>query len=178
MGCNPKYDALLARMQEMHDRKSQDYASDANRYSNFEFAGMLGAMFSIPADIAFAVLIGVKLARLGELKGKGKTPNNESVEDSFLDLAVYASLWASYWTSTPEKQTELLADVQKEMAREAAYQPPAHVIDVEKEIAALAAELTIVRDDNDHAHFVPGKKMGAVVDPAPIHERAGRWNDI
>lgn len=96
MGCNPKYDAVLAKMAELHDRKSQDYASDANRYSNFEFAGQLGALFTHPVDIAFATLIGVKLARLGELKGKGKAAQNESVQDTQMDLAVYASLWASY----------------------------------------------------------------------------------
>ena len=96
MGCNPKYDAILAKMAALHDRKSEDYASAANRYSNFEFAGQVGAMFTRPVDIAFAVLIGVKLARLSELVGTGKDAKNESVQDTWLDLAVYASLWASY----------------------------------------------------------------------------------
>ena len=93
---NPKFDGLLADMKAMHDRKSNDYASDANRYSNFERAGAVAVGFTDPVDIAFAVLIGVKIARLAELKGKGKTPNNESVADTQLDLAVYAALWASY----------------------------------------------------------------------------------
>lgn len=96
MARNPKYHALLAEMAAMHDRKNEDYASAGNPYSNFEYAGALGALFSDPVDIAFAVLIGVKLARLAELKGKGKTPKNESVADTHLDLAVYASLWGSY----------------------------------------------------------------------------------
>jgi len=94
MGLNPKFDAILARMAEMHDRKSSDYAKAENRYSNFEVAGQLGAMFLRPVDIAFATLIGVKLARLAELQGR--PPRNESVADTQLDLAVYATLWASY----------------------------------------------------------------------------------
>src|SRR5687767_14738099 len=101
MARNPKYVALLAEMQAMHDRKNEDYASEGNPYSNFEFAGGLAAMFSDPTDMAFATLIGVKLARLAELKGKGKTPKNESVADTFLDLSVYASLWASYGMPPP-----------------------------------------------------------------------------
>ena len=101
MARNPRYTALLAEMQAMHDRKNEDYASAANPYSNFEQAGALAALFSDAVDIAFATLIGVKLARLGELKGKGKTPKNEAVEDTFLDLAVYASLWGSYYKNPP-----------------------------------------------------------------------------
>ena len=93
---NPTFTALLTEMQSTHDRKSKDYAQDGNVYSNFELAGKLGAMFSDPVDIAFAVLIGVKLARLGELKGNGKTPNNEGIADTHLDMSVYSALWTSW----------------------------------------------------------------------------------
>lgn len=106
MAVNAKFVALLAEMQEMHDRKSQDYANDTNRYQNFEIAGALGAMFKDPVDVAFATLIGVKLARLGELRGKGKTPNNEGIADTHLDLSVYATLWASYYKVLPPTQAE------------------------------------------------------------------------
>ena len=97
MGLNPKFDALLARMADLHDRKSADYACDENRYSNFESAA---ATAGCSTDLVFAVLIGIKLARLKEL-AKGKEPNNESVQDSRLDLAVYSALWASYRTPLP-----------------------------------------------------------------------------
>lgn len=95
---NPRFDAVLARMKALHDRKSGDYASDANRYSNFEFAAALSAQFSDPIDCVFATLIGVKMARLIELTQPGRTPNNESLEDTRIDLANYAALWASYFT--------------------------------------------------------------------------------
>lgn len=92
---NPAFSSLLKEMLELHDRKNADYATDGNPYSNFEIAGALGRMFTDPVDIACAVLIGVKIARLAELRGKGKTPKNESIADTFIDLATYAAIWAS-----------------------------------------------------------------------------------
>lgn len=79
-------------MAHVHDAKNSDYADDGNPYSNFELAA---TMAGCPVDTVFRVLIGVKMARLDELL-KGKTPKHESIEDSLLDLSVYAALWASY----------------------------------------------------------------------------------
>lgn len=93
---NPKFNALLQTMLEMHEKKNQDYSTTDNPYSNFELSGYLAAMFTDPVDVSFVTLLGTKLARLAELKGKGKAPQNESVQDSLLDFAVYAALWASY----------------------------------------------------------------------------------
>lgn len=91
---NPKFNAILAKMKLIHDKKSADYANDSNRYANFESAAVAAG---VPVDAVFRTLIGIKLARLAELQGKGKQPNNESVQDSLLDLAVYATLYASYY---------------------------------------------------------------------------------
>lgn len=101
MADNPAFNALLERMRVMHAKKNHDYAKDDNPYSNFEFAGQLGLMFAHtgrPADVAFAVLLGVKLARRAELTdlGNGKVAQNESVEDTEFDQAMYDALWASY----------------------------------------------------------------------------------
>ena len=90
---NPKFHKLLKQMAEMHDKKSEDYANSSNYYSNFHAAA---AIAGVSIDEVFAVMIGIKLARLRELKSKD--PNNESTQDSRLDLAVYAALWASYHT--------------------------------------------------------------------------------
>lgn len=90
---NPKFHRALQLMQEIHDKKSADYATTANRYSNFEEAA---ATAGVTVDEVFGVLIGVKLARLRELLGSGKKPNNESIADTKLDLANYAALWFSY----------------------------------------------------------------------------------
>lgn len=93
---NPKFAALTAEMNALHDRKNADYANDGNPYSNFEQAAQVAAGFS-GVDAVFAALIGVKLARLRELTSAGKTPNNESIDDTRTDLAMYAALWASYY---------------------------------------------------------------------------------
>ncbi len=93
---NPKFAALLDEMAGLHDRKNNDYAQDANPYSNFEQAAEVARGFS-GVDAVFASLIGVKLARLRELTSAGKTPNNESIADTRTDLAMYAALWASYY---------------------------------------------------------------------------------
>jgi hypothetical protein len=90
---NPKFHAFLAEMAQIHDKKSHDYAKDSNFYSNFEEAA---ATAGISVDAVFMTLIGVKLARLRELMASGKIPNEESLYDTRLDLAVYTALWASY----------------------------------------------------------------------------------
>lgn len=95
---NPKFAALTAQMNALHDRKNADYANDGNPYSNFEEAAQVAAGFS-GVDAVFAALIGVKLARLRELTRSGKTPNHESVQDTRTDLAMYSTIWASYYTS-------------------------------------------------------------------------------
>ena len=48
-------------------------------------------------DTVFAVLGGVKAARLVELQSTGKTPNFESIEDNMLDAAVYPTLRLAYY---------------------------------------------------------------------------------
>lgn len=88
---NPKFTAHLERMAAVHDAKSDDYATTADPLSNFKLAA---ATAGTDTDTVFRVLIGVKLARLNELL-KGKTPKHESIDDSLLDLSVYAALWAS-----------------------------------------------------------------------------------
>jgi hypothetical protein len=98
---NPRFSAALHRMEEVHNAKSHDYATDDNRYANFEFAEALVERFGDPHDQVFATMVGIKIARLGELLGRGKTPKHESIDDSFLDLANYAVLW---WTSSQQRR--------------------------------------------------------------------------
>lgn len=131
---NPRFNRALQRMQETHDAKSHDYATDVNPYANFDFAQTVAARFQAPHDHVFATMVGIKLARLGELLGRGKTPKHESIDDSFLDLANYVVLW---WTSyqrdrgladgAPGQQG--VAPTRSDLEREAAQQPtPDHYI--------------------------------------------------
>lgn len=101
---NPKFNSLLAKMQALHDRKNNDYASSGNPYSNFEFAARVSEIFTDPVDKVFATLIAVKMARIAELTGAGKTPSNESLQDSRVDLSNYATIWTSYYEENPNEQ--------------------------------------------------------------------------
>jgi len=89
---NKEFDAVLRLMGELHDKKAHDYAKDANRYSNFESAAEVA---DITPERVFLVMIGIKIARIRELLS-GKEPLNESLDDTILDLAVYASIWRAY----------------------------------------------------------------------------------
>lgn len=99
MASNPKFDAILTQMGEIHAKKQHDYATAGNPYSNFEESA---ATAGCSVDTVFMVLMGIKLARLRELLSSGKGPENESVQDSRMDLAVYAALWASYQLAESE----------------------------------------------------------------------------
>lgn len=83
-------------MKLIHEKKNADYASNDNPFENFERSGNLAEWFNDPIDKSFVILIGTKLARLATLLNKDEVPNNESIDDSFLDLATYVVLWKSY----------------------------------------------------------------------------------
>ena len=98
---SPKFEQLLQTMLAIHDSKNADYATDGNPYSNFEEAA---AAAGVSVDQVFAVLMGIKQARLKALTGR--PPQNEPVQDSLLDLAVYAALRASYGGTKPSPSRE------------------------------------------------------------------------
>lgn len=92
---NLAFENLLQEMAAIHQKKNQDYSS-SGPYENFERSGEIASWFKSDIDKVFATLVGVKLARLGVLLSSNRKPNNESIQDSFLDLTVYCGLWGSY----------------------------------------------------------------------------------
>lgn len=99
---------ILERSKAIHLRKREDYASDptANPFENFDRSNEVAGWFP-DAYKSFAVLIGTKIARLGSLLVSGKTPNNESIDDTFLDLVTYCALFYGFW-----KDKQLQADLE------------------------------------------------------------------
>ena len=78
--------------------KADDYTSGkTDRYENFGRQAILMSWFKSETDKAFVSLIAVKLARLGSLLDS-KSPKHESIEDTFVDLINYCSLWGGYRT--------------------------------------------------------------------------------
>lgn len=102
----PDFMDSLDKMRALHLRKNQDYAQDSNPYSNFDFTEFVLSHFKSDLDKSFVWPIATKLARLANLLDS-KEPNNESIEDSFLDIAVYVLLWkarrSSMFAHQPQK---------------------------------------------------------------------------
>jgi len=69
-------------------KKGDDYANE-DRLSNFKLAGNIAGG---DAAINCLNLIATKVARLGNLLSSGKVAQNESIDDSVIDLANYAVL--------------------------------------------------------------------------------------
>jgi hypothetical protein len=86
-------------MHEIHEGKNSDYSDDSNPYSNFEGTAELTGLTT---EQVFHVQLGNKMERLRQLMS-GKEPNHESLDDTILDLAVYAALWGS-WRNAPKSQ--------------------------------------------------------------------------
>lgn len=85
---------IVNQMEQTHRAKNEDYTSGNNPMENFERAAIISSWFQRPEDKVFATLIGIKLARLASLLVDNKVPNNESVEDTHLDMTNYSALWA------------------------------------------------------------------------------------
>jgi len=91
----PEFIEILDASKAIHLKKNADYANANNPFSNFERSATLIEWFTSPIDKSFIALIATKLARIAELSD-GRSPNNESLDDSFLDLVTYCGLWAAY----------------------------------------------------------------------------------
>lgn len=97
---------LLNKSLEIHKKKNSDYASEENKFENFERSALIASWFNKPIDKVFITLITTKLTRLATLLNKSTQPNNESTEDSFLDLVTYCGLWgAEYEQNKIKNQT-------------------------------------------------------------------------
>lgn len=84
---NPAFNALVAEILELHEKKNADYASDDDPLSNFRRAQKLG----VNPFTGILVRMSDKWGRLEEL-ARGKSPQNESMRDTLIDLSVYSLL--------------------------------------------------------------------------------------
>lgn len=85
------FEAVLVDIVTTNRRKRADYAVDGSPWSNFEFtAGVL----NLPPVDAAVHNVAQKLARLTSLRANGRMadPANEAVTDTYLDMAVYATI--------------------------------------------------------------------------------------
>ena len=100
------YNDMHHKITDIIKSKGHDYAG-ADVLSNFktvsEAATLLGIDVSNPTNYALFMVI-LKIARLGNLLSAGKTPKNESIDDSFLDGINYFKL--AYCCYKEEKEDQ------------------------------------------------------------------------
>lgn len=85
-------DKTFQKMKSVLVNKSSDYAGDnidTDKLKNFKVAGNI---CGISPELNCLSLIATKVARLGVLLNSDKSPVNESIQDSVLDLSNYALL--------------------------------------------------------------------------------------
>ena len=80
-----EFHAARALIGELHDRKQADYGAENDPFANIRQAVQWG----LPASLGACIRIGDKVSRLKTFYREGELAN-ESVEDAYLDLAVYA----------------------------------------------------------------------------------------
>lgn len=91
----PGFVETCDRMVAVHKAKNDDYAESDNPFSNFDVAEDIACLFKDERDKVFATMIGIKIARIANLLNKNGKPNNESIEDTFTDLANYVVIFKS-----------------------------------------------------------------------------------
>ena len=80
-----RFDEVLAEMSALHSKKGADYGGTNDPYANVRAS----AEFGIAPWVGALVRLNDKITRLKSFLRRGKL-ENESVEDSIQDIAVYA----------------------------------------------------------------------------------------
>jgi hypothetical protein len=96
---NDPFERALIDMVATHRAKGADYALDGDKWSNFRTTAQV---MDLELPEVADVFVLTKYARLQALRNNGREPNNESVLDSRLDIAVYAIMaYAMACENTP-----------------------------------------------------------------------------
>ena len=98
---DPRFHKLLEQIGELHDKKQADYGRKAD-----PFANVRGSVdWGVSPWVGAMIRANDKIKRLQQFARTG-TLKNEGVEDSFMDLAVYALIgMVLYQEDTNEKPT-------------------------------------------------------------------------
>lgn len=83
------FDKIAAKMQAIMFKKGNDYAGDQDRLSNFKKVGLAT---EVSPEQACLQMIATKVVRLSVLLKKEGEPDNESIEDSVIDMLNYSML--------------------------------------------------------------------------------------
>ena len=111
------FDETVWSMVQMNRKKRLDYAGDDDPLSNFrDSANDLGMPGFGPVEAAYQLLL-TKVARLKSLRRNGRMddPANESVLDTYIDLAVYAAIVLTLKKEEIRKHQEFQEQLDREM---------------------------------------------------------------
>jgi len=79
------FEGIINEILALHQRKSADYGRSHDPFANVRAS----EDFGIPGWVGCAIRMNDKMRRL-QAAAQGSTMQNESIEDSFYDLAVYS----------------------------------------------------------------------------------------
>ena len=82
---DPRLHALLAEIGELHDKKQVDYGRESDPFANVRAS----EDFGVVAWVGTMIRANDKMRRVQSMALKGSL-ENESLEDSLMDLAVYS----------------------------------------------------------------------------------------
>lgn len=104
----PGVNDTLDKLKRLHVTKNQDYSGGHEPFFNFDFAEYFSSLFKHTKDKVYAVIVGIKLARLSIVLQR--SPNHESVEDTFDDIILYTTIWKSDYVSRKVKSIPQLVE--------------------------------------------------------------------
>jgi hypothetical protein len=101
-----KFHEIIEQIVALHDQKQKDYGRDEDPFANVRAA----EDFGLPGYVGALIRMNDKMRRLQKFVEKGELAN-ESVEDAFLDLAVYAVIGLILYQETikPEPFEEVVS---------------------------------------------------------------------
>jgi len=110
MNYEREFQSLLDKMKEVHDAKSDDYAVDGDRFSNFR----LSELIDVPVWKGIVIRMGDKYSRICEFcKKEEYSVKDESVEDTLLDLANYALLCLQAYRESKRGEAKVAINVKE-----------------------------------------------------------------
>lgn len=91
-----KIEILYQQMSDLLVSKGSDYSGENDTFKNFKVSSQL---LDMPVEKVILTRLMDKVSRVSSLLSSGKTPHNESLEDSYRDLLGYATLLYLYNSS-------------------------------------------------------------------------------
>jgi hypothetical protein len=93
-----EFNKILEEIKELHDKKQKDYGTDSDQFANIRAS----EKFGISAWVGAILRGNDKMSRIQAFVRKGKL-ENETLEDSLIDLAVYAIIALTLYREQKEE---------------------------------------------------------------------------